>query len=178
MNTLEEITKKLEEAKEAKEKIQKVIDRLEDVIDEQFFSDKKNPFERRDRCEDYYAIDMGGSVMCIKDSDSVKNNRCYDTANYCADENIMRKRAALETLSRLIWREAEIANAKKEEPSWWCAIIYDDEDKEFTICEVRKSFRSPYDILFVDRDDALYCIRNVVNPFVKTHPELGYEVKD
>lgn len=178
MNTLEEITKKLEEAKEAKEKIQRVIDRLEEVIDEQFFNDKKNPFERRDYYEDYYAIDMSGNVVRIKDSDSVKNNRCYDIGNYCADENIMRKRAALEILFRLIWREAEIANAKKEEPSRWYSIIYDDENKEFTVCEVSKLFRPPYDILFADSYDALSCIRDVVNPFVKKHFKLGYEVKD
>lgn len=90
----------------------------------------------------------------------------------------MKKRVAEETLSRLIWREAEIANADKTRKD--CQVLYVvgyyAKDKSIMPWLVDASLVDSAGFFHID--DARSCIKNVVIPFVKEHPELGWELEE
>ena len=65
---------------------------------------KKNPFERVKEGESFYLISSNGDVMTHKDTFWCFNEKYYDSANYCTDAELLRRRALYEKLERCLWR--------------------------------------------------------------------------
>lgn len=163
-----------------KQEIQKKIEELQGQIDELRRATKEvvgNPFERDGG--HYYCVSDYGAVVEAADVLQNEDSWRYAVANYCYDQDLMKKRAAEETLSRLIWREAENANAgRKSKQNWRFVIAYDSKNKAVGYYSTIKSEGSPGESGFICHEDAQACIKNVVTPFAKSHPELGWELED
>lgn len=136
---------------------------------------KPNPFARVKEGEHYYYIEYSGKVLDSKDMNFESDNDCYNIANYCADESLMRQRAYHETLSRLLWRYSMEHDGDKID--WGNSstnkyyIVYCCDIKTF---DVRDSqFINRYGaVYFHTREIAESAIREIINPFMGTHPDF------
>lgn len=165
--TKQEIAAKIEELQGQLDELREAAEKVENTC-----------FSRVDERDRYYTISTLGDVsISIEEGDDIDDIH-YATANYCTNQDLMKKRIAEETLSRLIWREAEIANAKCESVYDLRSTIYYNPKRKkietFTISNASVSGMA----VFINTCDANACIENVVAPFVKDHPELGWELAD
>ena len=165
-----------------KQEIQKRIEELKNQINELREAVKRVKNTCFSRCEEgdpYYIIDSVGYTRLTFENGSSINQTFYDVANYCSDEKLMKKRAAKEVLSRLIWREAEIANAGREDEGRYRYVIdYNASLKTVIYCQVPWHLESPGIAGFIHVDDVRACVKDVVIPFVKSCPELGWELEE
>ena len=134
---------------------------------------KKNPFfERQHFSDKYYHITNTGEVSISHELGNSFDLACYDNANYCTDEELLKQRALEEILARRLWRYSMEHSGDK---IYWSdgqckyVIYYDAEDGLFyttsnTICQ---TINTTY---FVDRETALNAIKEVVEPFIKEYP--------
>lgn len=92
-------------------------------------------FERK-RGESYYAISDGCIVARHDDIGDLVSTKRYDAGNYCRDEALMKRRAADEQLSRLLWR---FANTKNDEngTKWW-TIVAPERPGRMTISTIKR----------------------------------------
>lgn len=65
---------------------------------------KRNPFKRVKEGEDFYYIGGYEQLMTMKECSLFYADRYYDCANYCTDEELLRRRALYEKLERCLWR--------------------------------------------------------------------------
>lgn len=144
-------------------------------------AEKDNPyFGRANEGDYYYTIDPRGYVIKLTETGNSLDHDLYAVANYSKDRKFLEKRAAEETLSRLIWREAENANAKlkgKQDCGLQYTIYYSSRCKNFSIMSTSRA-SIPGAKAFISGHDANACIKNIVIPFVKNHPELGWELEE
>lgn len=170
-----------ERIKMTKREIQKKIEDLQSQIDELkiIVTEKNNPFQRGKDNDEYFIILPSGKVVSDIERHYARDDGAYRSANYCTDRKLLEKRAAEETLSRLVWREAEIANAgRRQTEKYRYATYYDDKLKTFVPCLTIDVYEFPGNSAFIHEEDTHTCIKNVVIPFVKEHPELGWELKE
>lgn len=66
--------------------------------------EKRNPFERVKEGESFYFIGGNGDVMTLRESSLCFNGKYHNCANYCTDEELLRRRALYEKLERCLWR--------------------------------------------------------------------------
>lgn len=165
-----------------KQEIQKRIEELQNKINELREAVKivKNTcFSRGEEGDTYCIIDSVGHIRLTFENGSSMDQTFYDVANYCTDQDLMKKRAAEETLSRLIWREAENANAGREDEERYRYVIdYNASLKTVIYCQVLWHLESPGRAGFIYVDDVRACVKDVVIPFVKSCPELGWELEE
>lgn len=136
---------------------------------------KDERFKRRGKGEKYFVLNSKGKVFDNSAFLVPFGDEYYDTANYCSDEKLIKKRAAEEILSRLIWREAEIANAKLTDRGGnEYYITYDRSYEKFVYTLASPSLLGAEG--FAKWKDAEDCVKNVVIPFVNKHPELGWKL--
>lgn len=65
---------------------------------------KRNPFERVKEGESFYFIGGNGDVMTLKENSLCFTGKYHNCANYCTDEELLRRRALYEKLERCLWR--------------------------------------------------------------------------
>ena len=138
---------------------------------------KRTPFTRRpvDQGEDsrYYYISCYGNVDDAIHDSSVDDN-LYNVANYCADEELMEQRALHEVLNRLLWRFSmendgdKIDWSNKFQTKY--KISYNKINKEFYVNSNEEA--KGYTIYFYSREIARYAIKEIIEPFMKEHPEF------
>lgn len=66
-------------------------------------SEKENPFARR-KGENFFAIQCNGVVYPYKDKGMEDDDKCFECANYCANEDLLKRRAFYEKVERNLWR--------------------------------------------------------------------------
>lgn len=110
-----------EKIEEVQSKINEMQDKLEEL--KRVAAREDNLNFRRHEGGNYFFINNYGATMPGTDDGLILTQSRYAAANYCHDQCLMKKRAAEETLSRLIWREAEIANTGREQTRNWKHII-------------------------------------------------------
>lgn len=66
--------------------------------------EKRTPFERVAEGESFYLIGSNGDVMTHTDVFWCFIEKYYDSANYCTDAELLRRRALYEKLERCLWR--------------------------------------------------------------------------
>lgn len=164
------------------EEVQSKINEMQNKLEElkRVAAEKDNPyFGRANEGACYYTIDPRGYVIKLTESGNSLDHALYAVANYSKDSKFLEKRAAEETLSRLIWREMVVANiGRKESESPLYIIRYDKRTGRIVYCSVLKNLVAPGESGFLCIDDVQACIENVVIPFVKSCPELGWELKE
>ena len=132
-----------------------------------------DPFERRIG-KFYYFIGYDG---CVERGDNDYDNLddcCYDIANYCTDENLMKQRALHETLNRLLWRFSmqnggDELNWRNEFQNKW-VINFNYRDNSFFI-ENKPQLRS-FDPCFISQEIVERAINEIVKPFMEKHPDF------
>ena len=133
---------------------------------------KNSPFKRQYSNNDYYYINGFGEVSSARELGDSFDLVCYENANYCTDEELLKQRALEEILARRLWRYSMEHDGDK---IYWSdgqckyVIYYDAEDGLFyttsnTICQ---TINTTY---FVNRETALNAIKEVVEPFIKEYP--------
>lgn len=126
--TRKEIQAKFEEQQRLIEDLQEELNKIKGMS--KATTDER--FRRGKEGEEYFILNHKGEVFSFPDTFNTFDNECYDSANYCFDKNLIEKRATEEVLSRLIWREAEIANARRtDEGKDRYYIAYDPGYKKF-----------------------------------------------
>lgn len=135
--------------------------------------------------DEAYCINEYGEVCYIScvDDDDYWYHRLQAVANLCKDKELLKLRAAQETLSRLIWRYSIQHGGRKlldkeawedrKIGKWFCYYNYDESEwrvSNKTVC------RDSEQTFFVDHGTAVNCMREVIIPFCREHPELGYKV--
>ena len=131
---------------------------------------KNNVFERIDYNGNYYFIASNGSVKITKDKHMDIDDGKYNVANYCLDEEIMKKRAKEEVLNRLLWRFS-MENGWDDElwkknGVYKYSIYYNYYDKKYRVDDVFccMDLNTAY---FVSEEIAQRAIDEIVIPFEK-----------
>ncbi len=147
------------------------LDRLEKKEADE--PEKKNPFKRVECGVPYYYITSYGiSKNFIEDQDDI-DDRHFSIANYCTDKFLMEQRALHETLNRLLWRYSEEHGGDSEwngtNHHWF--IYKNERDGLIEVClnDAANTFGTPY---FHSKGDAMGAIRDIVDPFMREHPEF------
>lgn len=137
-------------------------------------TEKNSPFKRQYNNNDYYYINGFGEVSGARESGDSFDLVRHDNANYCTDEELLKQRALEEILARRLWRYSmEHGGDKIDWSDGQCkyTIDCDTENGLFypTCNEICQTVSSIY---FVDRETALNAIKEVVEPFMKEHPDF------
>ena len=136
---------------------------------------KDSPFKRQKYGDGYYCITSNGEVRDACESGDSFDSVHYDNANYCTDEELLDQRALEEILARRLWRYSMEHDGDKID---WSnnqqdkfAIYYDVADDSFYITNnvACQTINTTY---FVDRETTLNAIKEVVEPFMKEHPDF------
>ena len=167
-----------EQLKSKIEDLEKELAQFKKELDEK----DKSPYCKRVQHGDYYfAVHGSGLVKRDCDLNLEFNIGHYETANYFSDKSFAKKVAAEQTLTNLL--------RKYTYEHGWSDDRWDDKNTpKYCVCYDALNKRMILDywfsnkylgiIYFVDRKTATNAIQEVVIPFVKKHPELGYKLKD
>jgi hypothetical protein len=136
----------------------------------------KSPFKRVERNK-YWFIDRFGEVDSYFDHNDQADNRYYKIANYCTDREMMQQRAYAETLNRLLWRYSMEHDGNEIDWS-------NSGERKYYVYYNHKSYRwganfitccyevcTPY---FRTMEIAENAIREIVEPFMKEHPDFEF----
>ena len=136
---------------------------------------KSNLFERKH--QDYYFIEYNGEVAVEPENFSVIDDELYNIANYCTDKTLMEKRALHETLCRLLWRYSMEHDGDKVDfnniKTLKYAIFYNHQKNEFDAYSFfgTQGIGNPF---FYNKEIAEAAIKEIVEPFMKEHPEFKW----
>ena len=136
----------------------------------------KNPFERVNSSKYWYIQPTGEVDWNYEVSDTYVDD-CFDVANYCTDKAIMEQRALHETLNRLLWRYSMEHDGDKidwnnfDQQKWF--IFVDFSVGNMYVDNIRICVR-PGSIYFHTRETAKNAIKEIIEPFMKAHPEFKW----
>lgn len=137
-------------------------------------TEKESPFAR---CKDdkiYYYINGRGRLEPGNETQSSFDHDIYGVANYCTDKDLMQQRAWHEILNRLLWRYSMEHDGNKidwnNKNQLKHIIFYDHSNKNFaTDTYMILQFDSIY---FYTREIAENAIKEIIEPFMKEHPDF------
>lgn len=135
---------------------------------------RKNPFERV-KCHDlYYYVYEDNDVWSDTDLCADADNRRYDAANYFNDRQFSEQVALHQLLYHKLLRFAY--NNECEDTAEWdgknahWVIRYNESLNEF--CSYYQDGYKALDVYFSSEEGAERAIKEVVEPFMKEHPEF------
>lgn len=135
----------------------------------------KNPFTR-ERNKLYYYISYKGTVESASDNCSIDTD-AFNVANYCTDKALMEQRAFHETLNRLLWRYSMEHDGDKIEWSdkskYKYKLVFDYEDNKVVI-DFNRVWGDIGVTCFYTREIAENAIKEIIEPFMKEHPEFKW----
>ena len=136
--------------------------------------ERKNPFERVERYTKYYYINSSNIVESSLDTHSVVDNNRYEVANYFNDKDFANQVALHQLLYSKLLKFA-YDNECEDNQTWnkincHYYIGYNINDGRF-YADVTAAFKHN-DVWFSSRDSANRAIKEVVEPFMKEHPDF------
>ena len=135
---------------------------------------RKNPFERVSKNESYYIISNKACVMRYTEGEDETDQLLYNTVNYFNDFQFANQVALHQLLYRKLLKFA-YDNECEDTKGWngtdghW-TIRYNDSS-----CCFRAYYQERYkalDVYFSSEEGAESAIKEVVEPFMKDHPEF------
>lgn len=137
--------------------------------------EKKNPFERVKPDERYYYVKSDGVIDEYKDANDSTDALLYKVNNYFNDEAFAKQVALHQLLYRKLLKfaydnECEDVEWNPRHAHWY--IYYDIVNDNFCT-NANDSFKHQ-EVYFSTRRAAERAIREVVNPFMKEHPEFTW----
>lgn len=135
---------------------------------------KPSPFDRQKYQDLYYYIDGEDRIGSFPEIGDETDQRLFEIGNYCSDKALMELRTKDEIVSRLLWRFAYDRNRGKLAKANVKYYIYWDKVKEeFEVGASLDHLCVPGVAYFEDRKDAYVAIEEVVEPFMKKHPNFN-----
>ena len=137
---------------------------------------KKNPFAKVGKMERYMFIDADGSVTSATGDGIGFGNKLYSVTNYFNDEYFANQIALHQLLNRKLLKFAW-DNGYEDTQEWggynfhWC-IYYNYNNKRLEAGPWGNYKQR--DVYFSSREGAKRAIKEVVEPFVKEHPEFKW----
>jgi hypothetical protein len=136
---------------------------------------KKSPFSRVEEGRHYYRIDTKGDVCIEEDLESHMDNRLHNVANYCTDKELLQQQAYREILNRLLWRYSMEHDGDKV--NWGCdtkyCIVYDHYIKGYKPIGYF-DWQLLGCVYFHTRETAESAIEEIIEPFMKEHPDFKW----
>lgn len=134
----------------------------------------KNPFERVTKGNVYYKITGYGNVDNYREDGDSTDQALYDGVNYFTDESVAQQVALHQLLYRKLLKFAydngcEDSEWNGENDHW--LIFYDSDEKDFCV-DSNDGFKTQGAVYFSNMDVAERAIKEVVEPFMKEHPEF------
>ena len=134
---------------------------------------KKNPFGRVAKLEMYCYIDAFDEVHCVADEADQSDDMSFECSNYFNDKAFAEQVALHQLLYRKLLKFAYENDCEDRE--WGtkyehCRIYYDTDSDKFDI-DVNDAFKYQ-GVYFSTRQGAKRAIEEVVEPFMKEHPEF------
>ena len=138
---------------------------------------EKTPFDREERNNVYYYIHETGTVEWQREANDYLDSQQFNVANYCTDKALMEQRALHETLSRLLWRysmehdgdKIDWSNKNKNKYK----LLFDHEDNKVVI-DFNRIWSGIGVAHFSTKEIAENAIKEIVEPFMKEHPEFKW----
>lgn len=135
--------------------------------------ERKNPFERVNYNEAYYFVKKDGSVSSYTNANDGIDRMLYDATNYFNDEDFAKQVALHQLLYRKLLKFAYDNGLEDNEwndrnDHWYIFYSYADECFD---CVCNNGFKSQ-SVYFSSPEGASRAIKEVVEPFVKEHPEF------
>ena len=135
---------------------------------------RKNPFDRVGGDDKYYYAIVSGDVLRRVDINDKTDRRLYNAINYFNDKTFAEQVALHQLLYRKLLKFAydngfEDTEEWNGENSHW-AIRYDDNCNKF--CPYHQEGYKARDVYFSSEEGAKRAIKEVVEPFMKEHPEF------
>lgn len=138
---------------------------------------EKSPFERVERHDTFYCIGSCGEVNSLLELNDNTDKSLYSIANYCTDKSIMEQRALHETLNRLLWRYSMEHDGDKivwnSRLSSKFRLVYNNDINTVEI-DNNQFLRQVGCVYFHTRQIAENAIKEVIEPFMKDHPEFKW----
>ena len=139
------------------------------------FEVRKNPFERVAKSEMYCYIDSFNEVHCIADEADNSDEMSFECSNYFNDETFAKQIALHHLLYRKLLKFA-YDNKCEDNQIWGCnGIEHWHIGYDFGECAVYADWASTFkynDVYFSTKEGAERAIKEVVEPFMKEHPEF------
>lgn len=135
---------------------------------------KKNPFDRDGNDNRYYYTIVGGDVLRRVDINDRTDRMSYNAVNYFNDEAFANQVALHQLLYRKLLKFAydneceDTAEWNGENAHW--TIRYDNLRNEF--CPYYQDDYKTRDVYFSSEEGAERAIKEVIEPFMKEHPEF------
>lgn len=153
----------------------KKMDLTEEQLKQLGIKVRNNPFERIVKGERYFYINVHGAVHQHYDAKYPYEEKMYDIVNYFADENFAHQVALHQLLYRKLLKFA-YEQGYEDVAEWNCdnlhyRIHYTYADNKFDVAN-NDIYKNQCAVYFVTPDGAFCAIKEVVEPFVKEHPEF------
>ena len=135
---------------------------------------RKNPFDEVNRFEDYYFVEKNNEVHAYMKTDSSVDDQMYTSANYFNDKAFAEQVALHQLLYRKLLKFAhdngfeDAAKWDGVNPHWH--IIYNKVNDVFI--NMKKLASKDFTVYFSSEEGADRAIHEVVEPFMKEHPEF------
>lgn len=135
---------------------------------------RKNPFERVKPNERYHYVTSDGVIDEYIDANDATDTQLYKISNYFNDEAFAKQVALYQLLYRKLLKFA-YDNGIEDTVGWdgenthWTIRYDDNHDKFFAYSQEHYKAR---DVYFPSEDAASRAIKEVVEPFMKEHPEF------
>ena len=135
---------------------------------------RKNPFDEVIRFEDYYFVEKNNEVHAYMKTDSSVDNQMYTSVNYFNDKAFAEQIALHQLLYRKLLKFA-YDNGVEDTAEWnggnehW-AIRYNSYRNEFRLY-YQDGYKA-HEVYFSSEEGARRAIKEVVEPFMKEHPEF------
>lgn len=136
---------------------------------------QKNPFNRVNNHNKYYYIMATGGVSSYKDVDDSFDRKAYNAINYFNDKQFANQVALHQLLYRRLLKFAYdndcVATAKWSSDSihWF---IYYDHNMNYFETAMATTVHQPFTVYFSTIYAACSAIKEVIEPFMKEHPEF------
>ena len=136
---------------------------------------KPSPFDRVCENQYFYYIGSDGNVGLTRECYNGFDTSCYRYGNYCTDKSLMEQRAHHENLNRLLWRYSMEHDGDKINLNNTTVFKYGIKrmaGRSWTTFPTNaKLFGVP---LFATESIAQNAIKEIVDPFMKAHPEFKW----
>lgn len=135
---------------------------------------KKSPFDRADLNDKFYLVESDFNCLRTIENNTELDNYLFECGNYCTDKNIMEQHALHMKLNNLLWRYSMTHGG--DEVDWYSDstkvfIYYNANTDSFRTseCYFVKYFGA---VPFVNSKTAEAAIEEIVEPFIKEHPDF------
>lgn len=136
---------------------------------------RRNPFERVNNDNEYYYIKNSGEVSNYYEVRDSVDNELYDNINYFNDEQFAKQVALRQLLYRKLLKFAynndceDTAEWRRYGQHWFIYYDWDTKGANLGLANVEQHFSTVY---FSTAQAAYQAIKEVVEPFMKKHPEF------